>query len=128
MATWLMEIGWNWHLKLLKRTWFPSISIPEDPQDFFQGGPKLIRVLLWWWSTKLTINLHQNMKINYNYPVRLLGIPWAPNAAVYLLRSFGYLWGFSRKRRERPYFGVSWTDRVLESLESKSPTTSRNLP
>ena len=39
---------------------FPFLNVP---QIFLQGGPELIRVLLWWWSTKLTTNPNQNMKI-----------------------------------------------------------------
>ena len=44
--------------------------------------------------------------------VRFLGIPGAPNSAVYLLRSFVYLLGLSRKRSKRPSFGESQTHRV----------------
>ena len=39
---------------------FPFLKVP---QISLQGGPELIRVLLWWWSTKLTTNPNQNMKI-----------------------------------------------------------------
>ena len=58
---------------------------------FSKVAQSWIRVLLWW-SAKLTINLNQNMMgLPNSLPSEaLLGIAWAPNAAVYWIpfRSF----------------------------------------
>jgi hypothetical protein len=66
-------------------------SFLKIPKIFSKVAQSWIRVLLWW-STKLTINLNQNMMgLPNSLPSEaLLGIPWAPNAAVYWIpfRSF----------------------------------------
>ena len=73
-------------------------------------GPKLVRILAMNCDqTSSQFMKHRGPIIAH---VRFLSIPCAPNLVVYLLRSFVYLLGLSRKRCKRPSFGESQAHRV----------------